>query len=143
VLGLPAVESYRSLRHLVMPMAPLNVITGANGSGMTVSFSMLVLLRFCVGGLRKPFDRGEPAVPLRGQVSHGPGGLVEAVCFYLEENLPTLLAPGDQASLFEHGQMFGDGLAGERDVASQPAGADAIVGDEKVEDPATRRVADG
>jgi predicted ATPase len=28
-----AVENYRSLRHLVLPVQQLNVVTGANGSG--------------------------------------------------------------------------------------------------------------
>src|ERR1022692_443958 len=98
---------------------------------------------FCVRRFGEPFDRGEPPVPPRGEVSHGPGGLVETAGFYLVENLPALLAPADQPGLFKHGQMLGDRLAGERHAASQPAGADVTVADEEVEYPATRRGGDG
>ena len=45
------------------------------------------LLCVCVSGFGEPFDRAEPAVPLGGEVGHGPGGLFEAVGFYLVENL--------------------------------------------------------
>src|SRR5215472_6342241 len=86
---------------------------------------------------------GEPPVPLSGELGHGPGGLVEAVGFYLVENFPALFAPADQPSPFEHDQMFGDGLAGERHPSGQPAGAYLTVAEQEVENPATRRVADG
>jgi predicted ATPase len=33
VIATLAVENYRSLRHLVVPLAPLTVVTGANGTG--------------------------------------------------------------------------------------------------------------
>ena len=33
---------------------------------------------------------------------------------HVVEHLPALFAPGDQPGLFEHDQMFGDRLAGER-----------------------------
>ena len=95
------------------------------------------------GRFGEPFDRAESPVPLRGEVSHGPGGLVKTVGLYLVENLPALFAPADQPGPFEHDQMFGDGLAGEGHPSSQPAGADVTVADEEVEDPATRRVGDG
>jgi predicted ATPase len=39
-----AVENYRSLRHLVIPLGPLNVITGANGSGKSSLYRALRLL---------------------------------------------------------------------------------------------------
>src|ERR1022692_780612 len=107
------------------------------------SFMTVPLLVFCVRRFGEPFDRAESPVPLRGEVSHGPGGLVETVGFYLVEDLPALLAPTDQPGLFEHGQMFGDRLAREGHVAGQPAGADVTVADEEVEDPATRWVGDG
>src|SRR5918911_3347311 len=44
-----------------------------------------LLLCFCVRRFGEPFDRVESPVPLRGEVSHGPSGLVEAVGFYLVE----------------------------------------------------------
>ena len=39
-----AVENYRSLRHLAIPLGPLNVITGANGSGKSSLYRALRLL---------------------------------------------------------------------------------------------------
>ncbi|GAB3688142.1 AAA family ATPase [Actinocorallia lasiicapitis] len=39
-----AVENYRSLRHLVLPLAGLNVVTGANGSGKSSLYRALRLL---------------------------------------------------------------------------------------------------
>jgi predicted ATPase len=39
-----AVENYRSLRHLVVPLAELNVVTGANGSGKSSLYRALRLL---------------------------------------------------------------------------------------------------
>jgi predicted ATPase len=39
-----AVENYRSLRHVVIPLGPLNVITGANGSGKSSLYRALRLL---------------------------------------------------------------------------------------------------
>ena len=63
-------------------------------SFMTVS-SIGFLLCFCVRCFGQPFDGGESPVPLRGEVRHGPSGLVKSVGFYLVENLSTLLAPTD------------------------------------------------
>jgi len=102
-----------------------------------------LLLCFCVRRFGEPFDRGEPPVPFCGEVTHGPGGLVQAAGFYLVKNLPALLAPADQPGLFEHGQMLGDRLTLERHAAGQPAGTDLTVADQQVEHPAARRVADG
>ena len=51
----------------------------------------------------EPFDRAESPVPLRGEVSHGPGGLVETVGFHLVENLPALLASADCCRLVHRG----------------------------------------
>src|SRR5215813_12585937 len=93
------------------------------------------LLVFCVRGFGEPFDRGEPPVPLGGELGHGPGRLVEAVGFYLVENFPALLAPADQPGPFKHDQMFGHGLAGERHPPGQPARAYLTVADQEVEDP--------
>ncbi|MGH3171421.1 MAG: AAA family ATPase, partial [Trebonia sp.] len=39
-----AVENYRSLRHLVVPLAPLTVVTGANGTGKSSMYRALRLL---------------------------------------------------------------------------------------------------
>ncbi|MCQ4041346.1 AAA family ATPase [Streptantibioticus rubrisoli] len=39
-----AVENYRSLRQLVVPLGPLNVVTGANGSGKSSLYRALRLL---------------------------------------------------------------------------------------------------
>jgi predicted ATPase len=39
-----AVENYRSLRHLVVPLGPLNIVTGANGSGKSSLYRALRLL---------------------------------------------------------------------------------------------------
>lgn len=39
-----AIENYRSLRHLVLPLGPLTVITGANGSGKSSVYRSLRLL---------------------------------------------------------------------------------------------------
>jgi predicted ATPase len=44
VLRVLAVGNYRSLRHLVMPLGPLNVVTGANGSGKSSLYRALRLL---------------------------------------------------------------------------------------------------
>lgn len=39
-----AVSGYRSLRHLVLPLGPLNLVTGANGSGKSSLYRALRLL---------------------------------------------------------------------------------------------------
>ena len=39
-----AIENYRSLRHLVLPLTSLNVVTGANGSGKSSLYRALRLL---------------------------------------------------------------------------------------------------
>src|SRR5580704_3072390 len=83
--------------------------------GLADSFVMTVSSScFRVCGFGEPFDHAEPPVPLGGELGHGPGGLLEAAGFYLVENFPALLAPADQPGPFEHDQMLGDGLAGER-----------------------------
>src|SRR5215469_11006546 len=120
------------------------VAPAAGPPGVADSFVMTIpLLVFRVRSFREPFDRGEPPVPLGGELSHGPGGLVEAAGFYPVENLPALFAPTDQPGPFEHGQVLGDGLAGERHPSGQPAGAYLTVADQQVEQLAARRVGDG
>jgi predicted ATPase len=44
VLATLAVENYRSLRHLVLPLGRLNVVTGANGTGKSNLYRALRLL---------------------------------------------------------------------------------------------------
>jgi predicted ATPase len=44
VIATLAVENYRSLRHLVVPLAPLTVVTGANGTGKSSLYRALRLL---------------------------------------------------------------------------------------------------
>ena len=39
-----AIEGYRSLRHMVVPLAPLTVVTGANGTGKSSVYRSLRLL---------------------------------------------------------------------------------------------------
>jgi hypothetical protein len=80
--------------------------------------------------LRRAFDRGEPPVPLGGALGQGPGGLVEAAGFDQVQDFAALLAAADQPGPFEHDQVLGDGLAGERDLPGQPAGADLAVADQ-------------
>ena len=44
VIATLAVENYRSLRSLVLPLAPLTVVTGANGVGKSSLYRALRLL---------------------------------------------------------------------------------------------------
>jgi predicted ATPase len=44
VINVLAVENYRSLRQLIVPLAALNVVTGANGSGKSSLYRALRLL---------------------------------------------------------------------------------------------------
>ena len=44
VLRTLAIENYRSLRHLVLPLTSLNVVTGANGTGKSSLYRALRLL---------------------------------------------------------------------------------------------------
>ena len=44
VIATLAVENYRSLRHLVVPLVPLTVVTGANGTGKSSLYRALRLL---------------------------------------------------------------------------------------------------
>jgi predicted ATPase len=44
VIATLAVESYRSLRRLIVPLAPLTVVTGANGAGKSSLYRALRLL---------------------------------------------------------------------------------------------------
>jgi hypothetical protein len=59
-----------------------------------------------VGRFGQALDGGQAPVPLRGEVGHGPGGLVEAVGLDLVEHLSTLLAPADQPGLLQHHEML-------------------------------------
>jgi predicted ATPase len=44
VINVLAIENYRSLRQLIVPLAALNVVTGANGSGKSSLYRALRLL---------------------------------------------------------------------------------------------------
>jgi predicted ATPase len=44
VIATLAVENYRSLRRLIVPLAPLTVVTGANGTGKSSLYRALRLL---------------------------------------------------------------------------------------------------
>src|ERR1700756_5690216 len=44
VIATLAVENYRSLRSLIVPLAPLTVVTGANGAGKSSLYRALRLL---------------------------------------------------------------------------------------------------
>jgi hypothetical protein len=101
------------------------------------------LRRSCVRGFGEPLDCAETPVPLGGELSHGPGGLVEAGGFYPVENLPALSAPADQPGPLEYDKVLGNGLTGDRYSPGQPAGADLSVTDQEVEDLTARRVGDG
>ncbi len=111
--------------------------------GLLIQFVMTVSSCFRVCGFGEPSDHAEPPVPLGGELGHGPGGQVEAAGFYLIEHFPALLASADQPGPFEHDQMLGDGLAGERYPLGQPAGAYLAVADQEVENLAARRFGDG
>lgn len=52
-----AVENYRSLRHLVVPLDRLNVVTGANGTGKSSLYRALRLLADSARGVRSPLSR--------------------------------------------------------------------------------------
>jgi hypothetical protein len=69
--------------------------------------------------------------------------LVEALGFYLEEDLSTLFTAADQPGVFEDDKMLGNRLAGEGHVSSQRPCTGLTVVDQKVDNSATRRVGDG
>ena len=50
VLTTVAVEGYRSLRHVVLPLRRLSVVTGPNGSGKSSLYRSLRLLADCARG---------------------------------------------------------------------------------------------
>lgn len=95
MLGVLAVENYRSLRRLVVPMRRLTVVTGANGSGKSNLYRALRLLAGSArngavaalareGGLPSTLWAGPPTVarsvregehPLQGTVRSGPVSL--------------------------------------------------------------------
>ncbi len=86
-----AVENYRSLRHLVLPLSPLTVVTGANGAGKSSLYRALRLLADAArdgavaalareGGLTStlwagPEGRVRPGRPVQGTVRTKPVGL--------------------------------------------------------------------
>jgi predicted ATPase len=76
VLRTLAVQNYRSLRHLVVPLTRLNVVTGANGSGKS---SLYRALRLLADGARNGMvaalarEGGLPATLWAGPERIGPG----------------------------------------------------------------------
>lgn len=73
-----AVENYRSLRHLIMPLARLNVVTGANGTGKSSLYRALRLLadsarNGAVAALAR--EGGLPATLWAGRSRTGPVSL--------------------------------------------------------------------
>jgi hypothetical protein len=59
----------------------------------------------------QPLDRRETSIPLLGEISHSSTRLVEALGFYLEEDLSTLFTAADQPGVFEDDKMLGNRLA--------------------------------
>src|SRR5690348_12486501 len=140
----PSSSPWKVFRSATAGTARAPAAPDAGPPGFADSCLMTVpLLALGVRGFGEPFDRGQAPVPLRSELRHSPGGLVEAPGFYLVENFPALLAPADQPGPLQHDQVFGDRLAGERYPPGQPAGADVTVADQQVKDPAAGRVGDG
>ncbi|HWM06399.1 MAG TPA: AAA family ATPase [Actinophytocola sp.] len=86
VLTTLAVENYRSLRRLVLPLAPLTLVTGANGSGKSSLYRALRLLADASrngavaalareGGLQSTLWAGPEAGGTQGTVRRRPVGL--------------------------------------------------------------------
>ena len=95
-----AIDNYRSLRDLVVPLDRLNVVTGANGSGKSNLYRALRLLAetaeggliralaregglavHAVGGAGIGVARGETRRACgRGHAAQGPGGAAAGLC---------------------------------------------------------------
>jgi predicted ATPase len=54
VLDTVAVENYRSLRRLIVPLRGCNVVTGPNGSGKSSLYRALRLLALACAGMSPP-----------------------------------------------------------------------------------------
>ena len=67
-----AVGGYRSLRDITVTLGPLNIVTGANGSGKSSLYRALKLLADIAQGriIQVAGDRGGPAIDVVGR----PGG---------------------------------------------------------------------
>ena len=52
MLAALAIANYRSLRDVVLPLAPLNIVTGPNGSGKSSVYRALRLLAEVAAGRR-------------------------------------------------------------------------------------------
>ncbi|NTW40054.1 MAG: AAA family ATPase [Cellulomonadaceae bacterium] len=93
-----AVENYRSLRHVVVGLEPLNVVTGANGSGKTSVYRALRLLADVVssgaistlaqeGGMRSALHAG----PRRSEhVAMRLGFASDDLSYAIDLGLPTM-----------------------------------------------------
>ncbi|MGJ7441743.1 AAA family ATPase [Aquipuribacter sp. MA13-6] len=77
MLRVLAVEGYRSLHRVVLPLAPLTVVTGANGTGKTSLYRVLRLLAATSRGGAVAALSGEGGLP--SVLWAGPETLTEAV----------------------------------------------------------------
>ena len=68
MLNTLAINNYRSLQDLVLPLGPLNLVTGANGSGKSSLYRALRLLAQTaqLGVIQALVQEGGPAVDLLG-----------------------------------------------------------------------------
>lgn len=69
VLQTLAVANYRSIRSLVMPLGPLNLITGANGSGES---NLYRALRLLADAITLTKELGETAIEGQGLLDAPP-----------------------------------------------------------------------
>ena len=73
----------------------------------------LLFPAFCVCGFGEAFDRGEPTVPLGGEICHGASRFIEATGFNMVENFTPLFAPTNQSDILEDDEVFRYRLTGE------------------------------
>jgi len=72
VLTTLAVQGYRSLRDVVLPLGPLTAVTGPNGSGKSNLYRALRLVAEASrNGGRRPGPRGRPALHPVGRAGEG------------------------------------------------------------------------
>ncbi len=83
-----SVENFRSLRKVTIPLGPLNVMVGPNGSGKT---NVLEVFRFLADVIRTDL---EPALTLRGGY--------DSVVFRGGEKAPNFMKVGVKASWTTH-----------------------------------------
>ena len=75
-----AIENYRSLRRVVMPLASLNVVTGANGSGKSSLYRALRLLADSArNGAVAALSHSRALVDALGRAARNGGAEVNAI----------------------------------------------------------------